>query len=93
MGRTEAREELTEYDPGSALGYSLDGPAGPFVSAASRWSIRPTLDGATLVTVEGRFTTRRRFAAIVWPLMRPALRRLTSGVIAELEAFALKGSP
>ena len=92
MGRTEVREGLTEYEPGSALGYALEGTAGPFASAASRWSTRPAADGATLVTVEGRFTTRRPAAALLWPLMRPALRRLTRGVIGELEAFVVNGS-
>lgn len=90
MGRREAREELTEYEPGSALGYVLDGSAGPFATAASRWSTRSTADGMTVVTVEGRFTTQRGLAAMAWPLMRPALRRLTRGVIGELETFVLR---
>ena len=32
MGRTHAREQLVEYQPGVALAYELDGPAGPFAS-------------------------------------------------------------
>ena len=43
MGRTHAREQLVEYQPGVALVYELDGPAGPFASAASRWSTRAFL--------------------------------------------------
>src|SRR5688500_16260164 len=39
MGRSQVREELTEYAPGRALAYLLDGAAGPFATAASRWSV------------------------------------------------------
>jgi hypothetical protein len=88
MGRTEVREELTEYAPGTALGYALEGPAGPFSSAASRWTTSPVSDVSTLVTVEGRFTARNRMAQIlIWPLAKPMLRRLTKGVVDELELF------
>ena len=31
MGRTKVREELTEYQPGEALAYALDGPADPLL--------------------------------------------------------------
>jgi len=38
--------------------------------------------------VEGFFTARNRAAEIlVWPLVRPVLRRLTRRVMAELEKF------
>jgi hypothetical protein len=90
MGRTTVREELTEYEPGRALAYRLEGPAGPFASAASRWSTSPGSDGRTIVCVEGFFTARNRAAEIlVWPLVRPMLRRLTSRVISELEGFVV----
>jgi hypothetical protein len=49
MGRTTVREELTEYEPGRALAYRLEGPAGPFASASSRWSTSPGSDGSTIV--------------------------------------------
>lgn len=90
MGRTAVREELTEYEPGSVLAYRLEGSAGPFASASSRWSTRSRSDGGTIVIVEGFFTARSRAAEIVvWPLARPMLRRLTRRVIGELEAFVL----
>jgi uncharacterized protein YndB with AHSA1/START domain len=90
MGRTAVREQLTEYEPGTALAYRLKGPAGPFASASSRWSPTSRSDGGTIVTVEGFFTARSRAAEIVvWPLARPMLRRLTRRVIGELEAFVL----
>jgi hypothetical protein len=41
MGRKEVREAITEYTPGVAIAYALEGSAGPFASAASRWSVRP----------------------------------------------------
>jgi Polyketide cyclase / dehydrase and lipid transport len=88
MGRTTVREELTEYEPGRALAYRLEGPAGPFASASSRWSTSPGSDGGTVMSVDGFFTVRNRAAAIlVWPLVRPMLRRLTGRVMAELEGF------
>lgn len=93
MGRTAVREELTEYEPGSALAYRLDGSAGPFASASSRWSTSPGPESGTIVTVEGFFTARSRAAEIVvWPLARPLLRRLTRRVLGELEAFVLSRS-
>lgn len=91
MGRTEVREELTEYAPGTALAYALDGPAGPFSSAASRWSTKPVSDDSTVLTVEGFFTPRNRVAQIlIWPLAKPVLRRLTLGVIGELEEVVVR---
>jgi hypothetical protein len=91
MGRTSAREQLTEYEPGQALAYQLEGSAGPFVSASSRWSTSARLDCETIVTVEGFFTARNRAVPIlVWPLARPMLRRLTRRVIGELEAFVIR---
>ncbi len=93
MGRTKVREELTEYERGAALAYVLDGSAGPFSSAASRWSTKPVSENATIVTVEGRFTARNRVARIlIWPLAKPMLCRLTRRVIGELEAFVVAQS-
>jgi hypothetical protein len=90
MGRTTVREELTQYEPGRALAYRLEGPAGPFASAASRWSTSPGWDGGTVMCVEGFFTARNRAARIlVWPPVKPMLRRLTSRVMAELEGFVV----
>lgn len=90
MGRTAVCEELTEYEPGAVLAYRLEGPAGPFASASSRWSTTPRWDSGTIVTVQGFFTARSRVAEVlVWPLARPMLRRLTRRVIGELEAFVL----
>lgn len=89
MGRTHAREELTEFEPGVALAYVLDGPAGPFLTASSRWSTKPEADGTTLVTVEGRFTPRNWLSRfLLWPLAKPMIERLTRSVVRELEAFA-----
>src|ERR687891_432151 len=34
MGRTSVREQVTEYEPGQALAYLLEGSAGPVSSAA-----------------------------------------------------------
>ena len=91
MGRNEVREELTEYAPGTALAYALDGPAGPFSSAASRWSTKPVSDGSTVLTVEGFFTPRNRMAQIlIWPLAKTILRQLTRRVIGELEEFVVR---
>ena len=90
MGRTAVREELTEYEPGSALAYRLEGSAGPFASASSRWSTTPASGSGTIVTVEGFLTAGSRAAEIlVWPLARPMLRRLTRRVVGELETFVL----
>jgi len=93
MGRTSVREQLTEYEPGEALAYLLEGSAGPFASASSRWSTTARPDGETIVTVEGFFTARNRAVPIlVWPLARPMLRRLTRRVLGELEAFVVPQS-
>jgi hypothetical protein len=88
MGRTLAREVLTEFEPGTALAYALDGPAGPFLTASSRWSTRPASDGTTVVTVEGTFTPRNWGARLlVWPLAKPMIERLARNVVRELGAF------
>lgn len=90
MGRSKVREELIEYAPGEALAYKLEGPAGPFDTAASRWSIARDTDGGTIVTVEGRFTPRSLAARfLIWPVAKPMIRRLTRRVIAELGAFVV----
>jgi uncharacterized protein YndB with AHSA1/START domain len=88
MGRTRAREVLTEFEPGVALAYLLEGPAGPFLTASSRWSTKPENDGSTRVTVEGIFTPRNvltRF--LLWPLAKPMITKLARNVVRELEAF------
>ena len=88
MGRTFVREELTEYQPGSALAYRLEGSAGPFASAASRWSLYSGDDGGTHVGVEGFFTVASPLATILaWPIVKPILQRITRLVIDELAAF------
>jgi hypothetical protein len=88
MSRSFVREELTEYQPGSALAYRLEGSAGPFASAASRWSLYSGDDGGTHVRVEGFFTVASPLATIlVWPIVKPMLQRITRRVIDELAAF------
>ena len=88
MGRSFVREELTEYQPGSALAYRLEGSAGPFASAASRWSLYSGDDGGTHVRVEGFFTVASPLATIlVWPIVKPILQRITRLVVDELAAF------
>ncbi len=88
LGRSEVTETLTEYEPGRSLAYRLDGAAGPFASAASRWSLAPTPEGRTAVTVEGAFEPRHWAArALVWPVAKPAIRRLARGVVGELDAY------
>lgn len=89
MGRTHVREVLTELDSGRTLAYRLEGPAGPFASASSRWSTRPA-GSSTAVTVEGFFVPKNwAVRAVLWPLVRPALRRLTGRVLGELESFVV----
>jgi uncharacterized protein YndB with AHSA1/START domain len=87
MGRTEVREQLTEYEPGASLAYLLDGPAGPFLTAASRWSIQTTSNGTTALTVAGTFTPRTWFSRVIWLVARLAIRRLTRNVIRELDTY------
>lgn len=88
MGRTEVRETLVEFAWGSALAYTLDGAAGPFASAESRWSTTPTSERTTSVTVTGRFRPKHPLVrALVWPFAKPMLKRLTRRVVGELEVF------
>jgi hypothetical protein len=92
MGRTKVREELTEFEPGVALAYDLDGAAGPFLTASSRWSTQAGAAGTTVLTVEGRFTPRNWLARfLLWPVARPMIRRLTRSVLRELEVFVVSG--
>lgn len=64
-------EELTEYEPGAVVAYRLEGSAGPFASASSRWSTTPRSDSATIVTVQGFFTARDAgFAEVSHPTLR-----------------------
>ena len=88
MGRSDVREALTEFEPGQTLAYSLAGSAGPFASAASRWSTRPAANQKTMITVEGWFQPKNMVIALVlWPFIKPMLRRFTKGVVRELDAF------
>jgi uncharacterized protein YndB with AHSA1/START domain len=91
MGRTYVREQLTEYEPLSVLAYKLDGAAGPFAAAQSRWTTRSIPNGTTALVVEGKFVPRDWFSSfVVWPLAKPLLRRLTKQVMRELEEYVLK---
>lgn len=91
MGRTEAVETLIEFEPGRALGYRLHGDAGPFATARSRWSIRETPQGGTLLMVEGHFEPKGWAARwLMWPLARPMIKRLTRQVIGELDAYVTR---
>lgn len=92
MGRTKVSEQLIEYAPLSALTYELDGAAGPFASARSRWSTRERPDGTTELSVEGRFVPHNWFSRnVVWPLARPMIKRLTKQVMSELESYLVHG--
>src|ERR671918_3007143 len=53
MGRTSVREQLTEYEPGQALAYLLEGSAGPFASAPRPPAATPRPAGGTSATVAG----------------------------------------
>lgn len=92
MGRTEVREVVTEIEPGRALAYSLEGAAGPFAFASSRWSTSAAASHATAVTVEGAFEPKNvAVGLLAWPFAKPMLRRLTRRVLAELESFLAAG--
>lgn len=91
MGRTRVRETLIEYEPGRSLAYVLDGAAGPFAKAASRWTIAPS-PGGTRVRVEGSFEPRRG-GSLLWPLARPYVARVARGVLDELDAHLRAGPP
>lgn len=94
MGRTEVCEVLTEFEPERALAYALDGPAGPFASAFSRWSTQSASEGSTEVTIAGRFEPKNWFVRLlVWPLAKLMLKRLTGRVLGELEVFVLGSAP
>ena len=95
MGRTEARETLTEFEPGRVLAYVLDGSAGPFASASSRWSTSPASASTTNVTVEGWFEPKSRLVGVLlWPLVKPMLRRIARRGLGELETYvAATASP
>jgi hypothetical protein len=88
MGRTEVKETLTEFEPGKSLGYTLEGGAGPFALASSRWSIGPASSNSAAVMVEGSFEAKNRL--VLWflcPVIKPMVRRLTRRVVGELGAF------
>lgn len=92
MGRTRVTETLTEYEPGRSLAYALDGAAGPFARAASRWSLDARDDGRTAVRVEGIFEPKHGAARmLVWPLAKPYLVRVARGVVRELDDHVTRG--
>jgi hypothetical protein len=91
MGRTQVREQLIEYSARAALAYELEGSAGPFANARSRWSTRERADGTTELVVEGRFVPRSWFSRhCVWLLAKPMLERLTRQVLCELDAYVAR---
>jgi uncharacterized protein YndB with AHSA1/START domain len=93
MGRSHVRESLTEFEAGRALAYQLEGPAGPFAVASSRWSSKATSSHSTAVTVEGKFEPKNSAVRILlWPLVRPMLKRLTGRILRELEEFVVLGA-
>ncbi len=93
MGRSAVREQLTEFEPGAALAYSLEGPAGPFRRAASRWSTREAAAGTTILTVQGNFTAYNALVPfLVWPLVEPYLKGVTKHVLDEFERFVVASS-
>ena len=87
MGRTRVRERLVEFAHCSALAYELEGGAGPFAKARSRWSTLERSDGTTELTVVGEFVPRGWIGYAVWPLSKPAVKGLTRRVIGELDSF------
>jgi hypothetical protein len=90
MGCTEVREELVEFSRGRVLTYTLDGPAGPFQTAASRWTTTEDAEGNTVISVEGRFTPKSMAVRLfLWPMVKPYISRVTSNVLGELESFLL----
>lgn len=94
MGRTEAREMLTEFDSERVLAYRLDGPAGPFATAASRWSTRREAPNSTAITVRGDFEAQN-WATLyfVWPLARIMIRGVMARVLGELEDYLTTQAP
>lgn len=87
MGRTEVKETLFEFEPGRTLAYTLDGPAGPFATAGSRWTVTRNETGTT-VLVEGFFTPKNWVSRwIVWPIAKPAIKRLTQRTLHQLEDY------
>lgn len=93
MGRTEARETITEITPGRSLAYELDGPAGPFRKAGSAWQAMPNGPDGTTIIVEGRFEPKNKLVGIVLgPLVRLAVRRIIRQALREFEAFVTKPS-
>ena len=81
------REELVQFAPCSALAYELEGGAGPFATARSRWSTLGRSDGTTELTVVGEFVPRGWIGYVMWPLSKPAVTGLTRRVIGELDSF------
>jgi hypothetical protein len=92
-GTFRGGETLTEFAPGRALAYCLEGPVGPFAKASSRWSTSPDTHPAAVVTVEGRFEPKSGAVRVfVWPVAQLMLRRTTDPVLRELESYRLAGT-
>ena len=93
MGRTRVHETLIEYAPHETLMYELDGAAGPFRKARSRWSSLALSPDTTELKVEGVFVPRDWFSRYaVWPAAKPMLQRLTRQVLGEFEAYVIGAS-
>ena len=92
MGRTRVREELTEYVDGASLAYELDGAAGPFATAGSRWSVDAVDANRSTVTVRGQFTPQSPLVLLLWPLLRFFVARLSRESIGELEDYVVGGA-
>ena len=88
MGRAEVKETLTEFEPQRVLAYQLEGAAGPFATATSRWSTRRKAPNSTAITVRGDFVAKNRATAyFVWPFAKIMITRFTVGLLGELEAY------
>lgn len=69
IGRNTVVERITEFDPPNALAYDIVGLPRQLRRVGNRWTLRPTADGATAVTL----TVARR----AWRRMLVAARRQT----------------
>ena len=51
IGRNTVVERITEFDPPNALAYDIEGLPRQLRRVGNRWTLRPTADGATAVTL------------------------------------------
>ncbi|MFZ3269132.1 MAG: SRPBCC family protein [Mycobacterium sp.] len=51
IGRNALVEQITEFEPTRALGYDVEGLAKRLRRFNNRWSLRPTDNGTTIVTI------------------------------------------